>query len=220
VTDYCTPSDLYDHGIPRGSVPNPGRVADGASPSTNSITLDVHGFDEGDTVLFRAEAGGSLPAPLLELVEYEAVPLTESTFSVRPAGGGSVIDFDDDYEEDGSRIVVIAPLPVSAAIAWASGLVDEMLVAHAVSLDPVPLTVRAVTAQLAAWKLQSRGGATTKSLLELQQQAQKLLEKWARGVPVKGSATTQRANLAAAAVVAPTTDRRGWHRFGGPGGSC
>lgn len=212
MTDYCSPGDLYAFGMPRGAAPNPGRVADGASSSTNAIALDGHGFDADDPVFFRAEGNGALPAPLVEHVEYYADPLTEATFRVRAAPGGSAIDL----SSTGSRIVVIAPAPVGAAISWASRVIDEMLgSAHATPLsDPIPEIVRMTAAELAAGKLLGRSGAASKSITAIVDEARKRLERWSRGVPLKGANVPTRANLAATAA-SPFRDPRGWGEHGG-----
>lgn len=211
MTDYCTPGDLYDHGLPRGSVPNPGRLAASVSTTAGTIELDVHGFDLDDPVMLRVESGGSLPAPLLEQTTYYAVPVTESTFRVTDEPGGDPIDL----TTAGSRIVVIAPLPVAAAIDYASALLEEMTPAHARGALAESRTARVICATIAAGKLMSRSGPMTKSLADLVKDAQKQLERWAKGVPVRDSPLTGRTNLAAA--VARPSDPRG---YGGSGGIC
>ncbi len=123
---YCAASDLYDFGMPRGAATNPGHLIASVSAGANTLELDQHGFAAGNPVLFRAEAGGSLPSPLVEGTTYYAIPVTESTFSVAATDGGAAIDL----TTAGSRILVIAPLPVTQAIAWASRIIDDMLPAH------------------------------------------------------------------------------------------
>ena len=59
---YCTEADLYDYGLPRGSLPNPGRIVAEVASGTEILTLDGHGFRDDSELLFRAEAGGSLPS--------------------------------------------------------------------------------------------------------------------------------------------------------------
>lgn len=210
ATRYCDPRDLYEHGVPRGSVPNPGRVAAGADASTDAITLDVHGFDDDDPLQLRAEAGGSLPAPLVELTTYYADVLDDNRFGVRATAGGARIGL----TTAGSRIVVIAPLPIGAAIDWASSTIEEWTPAHAVGSLASSRTVRVTCAALAAGKLMSRSGPMTKSLSAIVAEAQKQIERWARGIPVRDAPTTGRTNLAAAAT-ARQRDPRGWRRFGG-----
>lgn len=209
MTAYAAPSDLYSFGLARGSVPNPGRLAAGVSTSTNAITLDVHGFVLNDSVSFRAEAGGSLPAPLTEGSTYYAKPLTESTFSVASAADGSAVDL----TSAGARILVITPLPVDAAIAWASRIIDDMLPAHLVPLaEPIHELVRMTAAELAAHKLMS-GKGSSKTLGEMVDVARKRLERWSKGVPLRGENVPEQANTAVSASV-PYRDPRGWNRWG------
>jgi antitoxin (DNA-binding transcriptional repressor) of toxin-antitoxin stability system len=185
-----------------------------ASVSTVSGTfeLDVHGFDLDDPVMLRAEAGGSLPSPLLEHVEYYAFPVTESTFRVKgTTGSGEPLTL----TTQGERIVAIAPLPIAAAISYASALLEEMTPAHARGALETSRTARVICATIAAGKLMSRRGPMTKSLADLVKDAQKQLDRWAKGVPVRDSPLTGRTNLAAA--VARPGDPRG---YGGSGGIC
>ena len=85
---YSSPADLYAFGVPRGALPNPGRLAGVVSAADNTIELDVHGFALDDLVSFRAEAGGSLPLPLVAGADYYAIPVRESYFSVASVAGG------------------------------------------------------------------------------------------------------------------------------------
>lgn len=208
--DYCAPADLYLFGLPRGALPNPGRLAAAVSASTDSITLDGHGFSLNDVVSFRAEASGALPSPLVAGTEYYAIPRTESTFAVAATSGGSAVDF----TTAGTRVVVTSPLPIASAIAWASALIDDMLPAHVVPLvAPIPELVKMTCAELAAGKLMTRSGTASKSLTEMVLSARKVLERWAKGVPLRNAEAQPRANLAVG-VTAVARDIRGWRAFG------
>lgn len=208
---YCTQAELYQFGLPHGAVPNPGRLACSVSSATNAIRLGDHGFSADDIVVFRAEAGGSLPSPLAESTEYFAIPDDDSTFGVALTAGGSRLDL----TTQGSRVLVIAPLPVASALEWASKCIDEMLPAHVVPLaSPYPEIVSMTCAELAAWKLLARGGVTSKTITEVTDAAQKRLARWAKGIPVRGTPNANRANTAITAS-APSRDTRGWRRFGG-----
>ncbi len=208
---YCAERDLYDHGIPRGSVPNPARLVASALASTDAIVLDEHGFATDDQVFVRAQgATGALPAPLVAGTPYYVIRVSEFVFKLAAAPAGGPIDL----TSDGFNVLVYAPLPFAEAIAWASRLIDDMLPAHVVPLSaPVPELVRFTCAELAAWKLSARGGPTSKSLGEIVDAARKRLERWATGVPVRGENEPPAANLATSAA-APA--RAGdWSRFGG-----
>jgi hypothetical protein len=208
---YADPSDLYAYGLQRGGVQNAGRLAASVNITSNTITLDVHGFALNDLVRFRADAGGSLPSPLVAGTDYYAIPAGESVFSVAATAGGAAIDL----VTSGSRILVIAPLPIDSALKWASRLIDDMLAGHPVPLEaPIPEIVRMTCAELAAGKLQSLRGAASQSLAAMSDAAQKRLLRWASGVPVRGEGAQEPAQLSASAGV-PYSDARGWNRFGG-----
>ena len=213
MTDYCSSSDLHDHGLPRGAVPNPARLVESVDTSADTLTLDQHGFSLNDLVSFRAEAGGSLPAPLEEGTDYYAIPENESAFSVAATADGSAIPL----TSAGARVLAIAPLPVAASISWASQVIDDMLPAHVVPIDAdaIPDIVRMTCAELAAGKLAARSGAASKALLDIVDAAQKRLARWGKGVPIRGAVVPPAANLAASAS-ASVRDRSGWKRWGGP----
>lgn len=216
---YCNPSDLYDYGLPRGGVPNPGRLIASVSAASNAFELDVHGFENGDPVVLRAEAGGSLPAPLVEGTTYYAVPLTESTFSLSLTDGGSAVDL----TSSGLNVIVVAPLPIAKAIDFASALIDDMIPAHAVPLTaPYPPIVVMTCAELAAAKLSGRAGGASVSLASAADAARKRLERWGKGIPIRGTNTeAQKSTLVSqyTAPVATFQDPTGYTRYGGTGGA-
>lgn len=213
-SSYCAPADLYLYGLPRGSFANPGRPAASVSTATSAIALDVHGFELNDPVTFRADAaaGASLPAPLLELVTYYAIPLDGDRFQVSASPNGPSIPL----TTTGARVVVIAPLPIASAIEWASLIIEDMLPAHLVPIPaPVHELVRATCAELAAGKLLARTGSASVSLTTTITEAQKRLARWAKGIPLRGENTPTPANLAPAALTASARDSAGWNRYGG-----
>jgi hypothetical protein len=213
MSAYCEPADLYSYGLPRGAVPNPGRNVASVNASANALTLDEHGFATDDPVTFRAQSGGSLPAPLVEGTTYYAIVVDDARFSVAASEGGAAIDL----TSAGSRVLVISRLPREAAIRWASAIIDQSLPAHAVPLTaPYPEIVVATCAELAAGKLAGYSGAGAKSLADMIAAANARIAKWAKGVPLRGENTSHQTptNQAAVAVV-PFTDSRGWNRYGG-----
>lgn len=212
---YCSPSDLHAFGVPRGATPNPGRVLASAVDST--CTLDVHGFETGDAILFRPAGDGAMPAGLSAGVTYYAQAETEYTFKVRFAPGGASITFTDADDP----LMVIAPLDRASAIAWADRMIDDMSAGQAVPFDDtalypdgVPEIVRMTSAELAAGKLLSSSGSASRSLSEVVDAAVKRLARWSAGLPVRATPTASRAQVATVAT-APYNDRRGWSRFGG-----
>lgn len=212
---YAARADLYAFGLPRGSVPNPGRLLSAVSTSANTLALGEHGFAEDDQFELRVEAGGTMPAPLVAGVTYYAEPVTDSAFKARATIGGSAIDITS--AGDAERVVVIAPLPVERWIYWASRVIDEMLPARVVPLvEPYPEIVVITCAELAAGKGLGYGGASSKSLTDMIDAAKRRLDRWAAGIPPRGAGDEAQtpANLASSASV-PYRDPRGWSRFGG-----
>ncbi len=209
---YSTIADLYAFGLPRGALPNPGRLAASVLASTDAFTLDEHGLALDDPITLRAEtAGGALPTPLVAATTYYAVPVTSSTFKVSATAGGAVIPL----TSDGVRVIVISPAPHAAAISWADRLIDEMTPGHLVPFTvPVPDIVRMTSAELAAGKLLAMRGAASKPLADMVDAAQKRIARWAKGVPIRDAAATATANAAVSATV-PYLDSRGWRQFGG-----
>jgi hypothetical protein len=210
--EYCTEADLYDYGLPRGSLPNPGRLVADVEADTEILTLDGHGFRTDSELLLRAEAGGSLPSPLVAGTTYYAIVLTSSTFQLSATAGGSAINL----TSAGSNIVVTVGLPFTTVIQWASATVDDFLVGHEVPLTaPYPLTVVNATAQLAITKLEAQTqGLDRQVILDKLEQVQMMLQRWAKGIPVRGNVVPTSANLAIVSTVSGT-DPRGWVPTGG-----
>jgi hypothetical protein len=209
---YCNPADLISYGLPRGALSNPGRMAASASASTNTIALDQHGFALNDQVTVRAEGGGSLPAPLVAGVTYYAIPVNESAFSVAATSGGAAIDF----TAAGARIVVVAPVPVQAAIDFGAELINDVIPHLLPLVAPYPPIVVMTNAELAIGKLMTVTGSGSKSLGEMVDVARKRLERWSAGAQVRGANAQPSANLAStvAATTAAASDCRGWRRWG------
>ena len=107
---------------------NPARPIADVVSATDVLTCSAHGFTLNSVLTFRAEEGGSLPAPLVEGTTYYAIPLTDSTFSVASTPNGAPIDL----TTSGSNIVVActADLVAWRALAYtggASGDITEKL---------------------------------------------------------------------------------------------
>lgn len=212
ASEYCTKPDLYDAGLARGTLPNPGRLVASVDTSADLLTLDGHGFRADAELLFRAETGGSLPSPLVAGTTYYADAVSDSTFKVRASAGGAAINL----TTAGSLIVVSTPVPFTAAIRRASAMVDDMLPAHLVPLTaPYPVVVVAVTADLAIAVLgMLTGGSSSDFVTEKLAAAQKILDRWAKGVPIRGAIVPPAAGLAAVTTVTGL-DSRGWIPTGG-----
>jgi hypothetical protein len=211
MSGYCEPSDLYDYGLPRGAVANPGRLLDHVDATADTCAQDVHGFAADDPVMFRAEAGGELPGGLAEGTTYYAIPVDESHFKVAATAGGTAVDL----TSAGENTLAISPLPIAAAITYGARAIDDMLPAHVVPLTaPYPPIIVATNAELASAKLASRGGYVSKALTDVLDAARKRLERWSKNVEIRGENAPQPAQGSASATV-PYCDSRGWSRFGG-----
>ncbi len=208
--DYCTVADLYSFGLPRGATPNPGRLVHEVDITADTFQVDVHGFALDEDISFSTELAGSMPTPLVEGVTYFAIPITESTFSVALAAGGSAVDL----TTTGSSLRVIVPLPFGDAISWASRIVDDSLPAHLVPLEaPIHELVRMTCAELAIGKILTRSASASESLSNMVDAAGKRLAKWAKGIPLRGDDVPKPANVATSAS-AQTADNRGWSKHG------
>lgn len=218
---YCVEADVYSYGLPRGALRNPGRPADAARAIDDAIALDVHGFALNDQISFRPEAGGRLPMPLVQGVTYFAIPLSEGAFSVAATEDGAAIDL----TTDGARIVVIAPLNFTAAIAFGAEIINDQLPAHCVPLvAPYPPIIVMTNAVLAGGKLMN--GSASQSLLQIVDEANQRVARWAKGQPLRGTNTAKQvpAQVPQSSDGPPSPplqmtigacDPVGWNRFGG-----
>ncbi len=192
-------------------MPNAGRLAGAVDETAGTIELAGHGLSLNDSVSFRAEAGGSLPSPLAAGVGYFAIPVDDDHFRVALSSGGAALDL---YLV-GARVIVIVPLPILAKIEWATEVMNDLLPAAIVPLtSPYPPIVRMTCAEIAAGALGFYSGGVSKSLTDMLDAARKRLERWARGVPIRGTNAPSPAGLSAA-VIAPYADGSGWARYGG-----
>lgn len=212
MAGYCARADVYAFGVPRGAIPNEGRLALSVDTTANTIALGDHSFATGDPVRFRAEMGGSLPTPLVAGVTYYAIATSDDAFQVSATDGGAAIDL----TTAGAEVLVIAPLPIDQWISYGARVIDQALIAHGVPLAaPYHELVVATNAELAAAKGGYFSGGTSKSLADMIVVAQARLAEWAKGVQLRGENTApeERTNLAAS-LTAPARDSRGWSRHG------
>jgi len=207
---YCLPSDLYLYGLPRGALASPGRLVEAVSTTDGTFELDAHGFADDTVVQFRTAGGGTLPTPIVAGTSYYVVAVDDWHFSVAASAGGSAIALTD----EGTTFAVFAPLPITDAIAKASRMIDDMLPAHVVPLaDPVADIIRMTAAELAASELLAMTGGASTSLTAVYDIARKRIERWARGVPVRGTnapTSAQKAITSASSRPIPP-----WRRYGG-----
>ena len=193
---YCTHSDVYAYGLPRGLLANPGRVVSAVYPSTDLLELDGHGFGaSGDrtAVLFRAEAGGSLPAEITAGTTVYAEAVSYSTFQIyAAASGGSPVGL----STAGSNVVVATPLPFDAVIEYYSRWADQFF-PHGVPLEaPIPALVVGIVASLVAGKLLLISQQSSASMKDLELEAKAILERFGKGMPIRDAKATASTNLA------------------------
>ena len=213
MSSYCTAPDLYAYGVPRGGLPNPARLIVDSVTGSDVLTLDNHALTTGDEVQFRAEAGGTLPAPIAAGTTLYAIRITDSTFSVGSTLALALAGTALNITGAATNTVLITPLPYIDAIEWASGVVDNFLPAHIVPLTaPYPSVVVACAADLAASRMLSYVGGTSVDIAAKLSQAQKMLDRWAKAIPLRGeNAPITTANGAVFQKVSGLTeDKRGW----------
>lgn len=195
---YATRADLYRYGLPRGKLANPGRLCASVSALTDLFELDGHGLETDLPILFRAEAGGQLPDPIVEGVTYRAIRVSDSTFKAADVPGGPPIDL----TTDGVSVLVATELPIDETLERYSRHVDGFLPAHCVPLQPpYPVNVVAIVAELAAKKLTLIHRQSSEQMDQMEIAANAQLTRWAKGLPLRDRDATAAANLAISAAV-------------------
>lgn len=203
---YATRADLYDSGLPRGTLGSSARLVASSTAASNVLELEEHGFVDDDEVLVRAVEGGTLSAPLSEGTTYYVIRLTDSTFSLAASAGGAAIDL----TTDGESMLVAKGLPVDKILERVSRLADQY-VGHLLPLsEPYPVVLVDVVARIAARRLQAASGVASETVATFEEQAWKQLERWAKGVPIRDTSVTASSNLAVVATASTSTDPRGW----------
>jgi hypothetical protein len=183
---------------------NPGRLCASALASTDRFELDGHGFETDDPIIFRAEAGGTLPPPIVAGTTYYAIRYNEQFFGAAASAAGSAIDL----TLDGSAVVVATLLPFDEVLEFYSRFVDPFLPAHLVPLEsPFPVTVTAIVAELTAKKLLILAGQKSESMTETELAAKAQLERWAKAIPLRDARATGPSNLAIAESISGTPAR-------------
>lgn len=209
---YAAREDLYRYGLPRGQLANPGRLCAAVHSDSSSFELDQHGFENGTAVLFRAESGGVLPAPIETGTTYYAIRSSESLFQVSATDGGSALEL----LSIGASVVVATSLEpvIDAELERYSRLVDSYLPAHQVPLEsPYPVFVVGSVAKLAAASLLEITGQASPLIQSSAEQTRRELARMMKGVPLRDGAATAPANLAVAESV--SVGGRGWDTTGG-----
>jgi len=211
MSAYCTQADVKLR-VPSEQLPRPARLVASVSAVTNTLTLDGHGLVTDAPVTFRAESGGALPSPLVAGTAYYAIRLTDSTFQVSASAGGSAVDL----TTTGANVLMIKRIPWEAAITWGIAIVDDSAPAHVVPFtSPYPQIVIEVTAELAGEWLRAWAGSLSAQLADRITWAQARIDRWGKGVPIRGTNAPVNASVVAYASGFSAADPAGWTPTGG-----
>lgn len=206
MSSYCDLSDVFCW-IPAETALARRRLVASVDTATNLLTLDGHGMATDDPVLFRAEAGGSLPSPLVAGTTYYAIRVTSSTLRVSDAAGGSALDL----TTAGENVVAIVEPPWEKWIEAASNELECTLPAHVVPLvAPLPPIVVSYVAGLVAEKAMGWAGTSMPGFDARMGGVRKDLDRWrSKGANIRGAVVPPASNLAITASQI-TIDSRGW----------
>jgi hypothetical protein len=211
ANEYAQREDLYRHGVPRGVLSAPAQLVASVDPALDVLTCDGHGFSDGTPLVFRAEEGGELPAPLSASTTYYARRLTDSTFQVATASsGGTPVDL----TTEGDRVLVSHSIAddADAVLEGMSRLLDSYLPAHAVPLEaPYPALVVRIVATLAAPEVLALAGRASDIVTGTAERTRRELGRLAKGLPIRDAAVTSTENLA---IAESAVDVRGWDNEG------
>ena len=203
---YCSRADV-NRRLPLGSIPSPSGIAASSLASSNVITYDGHGLETDDAVTVRAIEGGSLSAPLVAGTTYYVRRVNNASFELAATPGGAAIDLTSNAIE----MVVVREPTYDEYIEFYSRWSDAFLPSHLVPLDePIHPFVKGIVADLVAKRLLNVGGQDSNLLNETELASKAQLERFAKGIPLRGAPTTASANLAITATMSDDTDARGW----------
>ncbi len=205
---YCTAADVVPF-LPSGGLPNAARVVIGHNTG-DYLESEGHGLVDDTEVRFRAEVGGSLPTGIAASTTYYAIVVSPARFQVAATEGGSAIDI----TTDGEDFVFTSPLPFASWIEWAERQVDSFLPAHVVPVvAPIPAMVVTACAELAAALGLAKTGGATIPLGETIDTIGVRLTRWAKSLPLRGTAVSTQSPVNLAITSSSTrTDSRGWVR--------
>jgi hypothetical protein len=178
---YATKADVYKW-IPSGSVSSPSRHVT-ASASTDRISVDSHGLEDGAPVSFRAESGGAVPSPLVTGTTYFVRDATEHTFKVAATDEGTAISL----SSNGTNVLMVLEIPWDGWLEAASQQVDNLLPANATPfVAPYPPVVVNYTALIvASWAL-TFGGKGSDLIASEFDRALEELKTWRKfGIPAR-----------------------------------
>lgn len=208
---YATRRDVYDFGLPRGTLGSPARLVASSRAATDTLELEDHGFETGDRLLLRAVDGGTLSSPLVAGVVYFAIRVSDATFKISATDGGPPIDL----TSDGASMLVATELPFDRILEYYSRFVEDCVPAHCVPFEhdgdgAYPTVITATVAELAAKKLQTLSGTSSVSVTEAEVAAKEVLKRWGQGIPLRDARATAPSNCAVTSTTRTAGDPRGW----------
>jgi len=211
--DYCAQSDVYRF-VPPGMLSVPARMIATGDAAANTLTLQGHGMVDDSPFTLRIEAGGSMPSPLVAGTTYYAIVVDADTFQVAASAGGSAINL----TTIGLYVLFVQQIPWAGLITECSAVVDQTVIGHVVPLvnddGTIPEPIRSYTAVLLAMRAMAFCGRDAQSLQTQLEFWSKRADKWAVGVPLRGTKVPTSANLAITKT-SSQVDPRGWEARGG-----
>lgn len=205
---YCSRGDVNER-VP-GGISFEGRLVESSSASTDTITLDGHGFETDTPVYIRAAEGGTLSAPLSESSTYYVRRLTNAKFQLAATTGGAAIDL----TTTGESMLVSREPPYDNVIEFVSRWADGFLPAESVPLEaPIHPLVRGVVADVSAKRLSNYDGKSSAVVDAAELAGKAILERYAAGLPLRRAAgvSTTRTNRAVVTTLTDAIpDQRGW----------
>lgn len=206
---YCSRGDVTKR-LPIGTATSPGGMTASSLASSDALTLDGHGLETDDTVTVRALEGGTLPTPLDASTTYYAIRVDHATFKLAASAGGSAVNL----TTNGTDVFVVREPDYDTWIEFYSRWADSFLPQHLVPMgvdEAVHPLVRGIVADLTAKRVLNVAGQDSAVLNTAELAAKAQLERFAKGIPLRGASTTASANRAIVSTYSgTTTDPRGW----------
>jgi hypothetical protein len=210
---YCARSDVNKR-LPLGAITSPAGIVASCLAGTDVITFDGHGLETDDAVTLRALEDGTLSAPLVAGTTYYAIRVTNATFKLSLTAAGAAIDI----TSDGVSMMVTREPLFDDVIEFYSRWADSFLPAHAAPLEaPIHPLVKGIVADLSAKRLLNIGGQDSEILNTAEIAAKAQLERFAKGIPLRGASATAATNKAVTSTLGSSSDARGWYGTAGSG---
>ncbi len=211
---YCSRGDVNER--IQGGITFEGRLVSAVNATTDTITLDGHGFEDDTPVYVRPAEGESLPAPLVETATYYVKRVTNAKFQLAATASGAAINL---TTAGGSTFVSREP-PYDNVIEFVSRWADAFLPADAVPLEaPIHPLVRGVVADISAKRLQNYDGKSSAIVDAAELAGKAILERFSKGLPLReadGITTTSTNKAIVTTITDDEPDQRGWGSAGLP----